>query len=116
MKLFNIIDFFPTDYNIVVQVEPNIYTNETERINYAGFDHYLIRHKRLQFSTITKQVDGEEMELTEVKSLNYYLSNMDKKEITADLYDYMLIHHADYSKALDFTLNNINELLKDYKQ
>lgn len=115
MKIFNIIEFFLTDYHITVAIEPNIYTNDLERISYMGFDSYLERHKRKSFSTFTIEVDGAEVEMTEQKSINYYLTNTSKDEIKSDLYEYIMIHHADFTKALDYTLNNIDKILKDYK-
>jgi hypothetical protein len=112
MNLFKIINYEIKGESILIHIEPNEFTNEVEVVPYKMFGNYLNRHEKNYVDREYLNDDGDIYTLSVKMNVEYYFSNESKDTIFSDLYDFISIHNANYSAAVDNAIKNISNLFK----
>lgn len=112
MNLFKIISYEIKGDSIIVHIEPNEFTKETEIVPYKMFANYLNRHDKNYIDREYVNDNGEIYTLPIRMSLDYYFANETKETIVEDLYQFVSIHFANYENAIQDAIKNISNLFK----
>ena len=113
-KLFDIIDYNVIDedkkWQLIVDIEPNKYTQSCIEIEMEHFNAYLERNDLM----LTYE-DGRDLCSNTIKlTIDEYFQNTPIELIKEDIYNYVCAYHCDYGKSLDTTLANINSILNKF--